>query len=165
MPSHRQKFRLLLIAAAAMLGWPSVAYSGQISAANPQSVYAAITKAGDVAEFSTAPEQDPGILVKTSSGFVFIVYFHGCQNHVNCKYINMTSTFGTTNSAPVDWINTKNSVMEHARIFSPKEKNITIAMTINLMGDGMSEELFLQYYRLWGGKLIGFRSDIASAPW
>jgi len=66
--------------------------AGAICASNPQSVMAAMEKAGFKPKLSKDNDGDP-MIESDEAVYHFDVYFYGCANHINCDSLRFEAVF------------------------------------------------------------------------
>lgn len=112
--------RLLLLAAigiaAASLSTPAAAEdtapcdAGMVCASNPDTVIAALTKAGVKPKLDKDGSEDPMLEVE-GDAYRYQVYFYGCKEHKNCDSLRFEVVFNkepeNTNELANKWNSTK----------------------------------------------------------
>jgi hypothetical protein len=140
---------LILAAGLAALTAPSLAQAKNVTA-DPGVVAAALQKGGYRTEITKDSVGDPLILSSTS-GYNFGIYFYGCDNGKACKTVQFSSSFDPDTTPGLTELNQYARENRWGRVYLDEDNDPVIEMDIDLEDGGMSEELFidnLEYFEL-----------------
>ncbi|NBC36355.1 hypothetical protein GTZ99_07260 [Novosphingobium sp. FSY-8] len=129
--------------------------SGQIRASNPDSVVAALQRAGYRADFSRDSGGDP-MITSASSGKTFIIFFYGCDSGNACKSIQFYAGFPGARNASFEALNTWNAKRRFGRAYRADNGAARVEMDIQLTNGGISDALFTDNLDLWTSLMAKF---------
>ena len=153
--------KMLMFALAAGLAGSAVqAGAAIVRAQDPQSVVAALQKAGYQAELTKDDSGDP-MIKSASSGTHFSVFFYNCTAHKDCETIQFYAGYHLDkNPVGIDKMNEWNRTMRFGRAYIDNQKDPTLEMDIDLDAGGMSDDLFKDNLDYWTSIMSQFEKQI-----
>ncbi|HEX5183662.1 MAG TPA: YbjN domain-containing protein [Allosphingosinicella sp.] len=153
--------KMLMFALAAGLGASAVpAGAAMVRAQDPQSVVAALQKAGYRARLDTDKTGDP-VVRSASSGTDFSVFFYNCTDHKDCRTVEFYSGYHLDkNPVGLDKMNDWNRTMRFGRAYLDDQKDPVLEMDVDLDAGGMSDDLFKDNLDYWTSVMSRFEKHI-----
>ena len=145
-----------IAAFALMLG--GAAHAQQVTAANPQSVVAALQAGGYKATLEKDASGDPRIQ-SAASGANFVVTFYGCTANRDCDTVTFYAGW-TGSKATVQQINAWNRDKRFSRAYIDKDGDPVIEFDVNLDDGGMSQALFIDNVQFWEAAIGSFTKHV-----
>lgn len=159
---------LLTIVAAASLATESApaspapiqrAESGRVSVADPNSLVAALQKAGYKAKL-TYDEGKPEI-ESSAAGATFYLYFQNCESKDGCEDVMIQSAYDMASDAvSLQTINTFNKDNRWARAYLDDESDPILEMDLVFANRQMDEAAFIEGMKAWDEVLGRFHKVI-----
>lgn len=143
---------------AAMLLCATAAPAQSVSAAYPESVAAALLKAGYKAEVTTDSTGDP-MIKSAASGWNYRIVFYGCDNNRACQDVVFTAGFDMDDGMAMDSVNSWNQNKLVGRVYLDDESDPHIDHLVVGM-DGMSAAAFDRLLQRWETALDDFTDYI-----
>ena len=150
--------RVSLTIAAIALTLGSAAHAQQVSAANPQSVVAALQSGGYKATLEKDSTGDPRIK-SAASGANFVITFYGCTANRNCKTVTFYAGW-TGSKATVAQMNAWNKDKRFSRAYIDKDGDPVFEFDVDLDDGGMSQALFIDNVEFWEAAMGGSTKHI-----
>lgn len=132
-----------------------------VTAANPQSVVAALQAAGYRAELTKDESGDP-LIKSSSSGTDFLVVFYACTRNVACKTVQFYAGYADPKNATLARLNQWNAEHRFGRAYLTDKGSARIEMDVDLDAGGMSRALFTDNLQVWTQVMSAFESFIYS---
>lgn len=101
---------------------------------------------------------DP-MIMSSASGTDFAIYFYGCTDNANCKWVLFKVGYDLENGTTADTINRWNADTLFGRAYLDDEADPWLEMSVNMDG-GVSRANFEDTYDWWEVILDGFESHI-----
>ena len=152
------KFKWLALAAAAAVH-SAPAASQMVTAQDPQSIAAALQKAGYPAQVGTDKVGDP-LVTSSRSGTTFQIYFYNCTANANCATVTFHSGYDLKTNIGLEKINEWNRTKRFGRAYLDKENDPILEMDVDLDDGGVSTALFHDNVEFWASVLGEFEKHI-----
>ena len=146
------------VIAACALAMGTAVSAQQVTAANPQSVVAALQAGGYKATLEKDDSGDPRIK-SAASGANFLVTFYCCTANRDCDTITFYAGW-TGSKAKVQQINEWNREKRFSRAYIDKDGDPVIEFDVNLDDGGMSQALFIDNVQFWEAAIGGFTKHV-----
>jgi hypothetical protein len=150
------KFSLAIAALALSIG--GAASAQQVTAADPQSIIAALQSGGYKAVLGKDGSGDPRI-ESAASGAKFVVTFYGCTKNAACKTVTLYAGWSGGKATP-EQINEWNKNRRFSRAYIDKDGDPVIEFDIDLDDGGMSQALFIDNVQFWESAIGGFKKHL-----
>ena len=147
-----------LFLAVAALTFAGGAHAQTVTAANPQSVIAALQAGGYKAVLDKDSTGDPRI-ESAASGAKFLITFYGCTANRNCKTVTFYAGWTGTKATLGD-MNEWNKNKRFSRAYIDKDGDPVIELDVDLDDGGMSQALFLDNIEFFEAAMGGFKKHI-----
>jgi hypothetical protein len=147
-----------LAASAAFVTVPATA-AGLVQAQDPQTLVAALQKAGYRAELGADKGGDP-MITSGASGTTFQIYFYNCTANKDCATVQFHSGYDLKTATPLETLNEWNRDERFGRAFLDKDNDPVVEMDVDLDDGGMSPELFIDNIEFWTAILTDFEKRI-----
>lgn len=122
--------------------------------AEPNQIAGLLQTEGYVAKIDKDQDDDPTVR-SSSQRAKWSIYFYGCSKHINCKAVQLHSSFTTQGKVSLDQVNTWNRTQRFATAVLDKDGDVTIKMDVHL-GAGVSEDAFKNDLGVWDSQLGEF---------
>lgn len=150
--------KLRLAATAIALFAAPAAHAQMVTAANPQSVIAALQSGGYKAALDKDSTGDPRIK-SAATGSNFVVNFYGCEKNVRCKTLTFYAGW-TGSKATIGDMNEWNKVKRFSRGYIDKDGDPVMEFDLDLDDGGMSSALFIDNVEFWEASMGAFKKHI-----
>ncbi len=140
------------------LATATVAPAQMVTAANPQSVVAALQAGGYKAQLDKDSTGDPRI-TSAATGSRFVINFYGCTNNVQCKTLTFYAGW-TGTKATVGDMNEWNKTKRFSRGYIDKDGDPVMEFDLDLDDGGMSTALFQDNVEFWEASMGAFKKHI-----
>ena len=150
--------KIMFIAAIAALTIGTAAQAQMVTAANPDSVVAALQAGGYKATLEKDSTGDPRIK-SAASGSNFVVTFYGCTANKNCKTVTFYAGWSGT-KANIELMNDWNKAKRFSRAYIDKDGDPVMEFDVDLDDGGMSQALFNDNVEFWEAAMGGFKKHI-----
>ena len=138
---------------------PVAAVPGKVSLADPNSLVAALQKAGYKAKL-TYEEGKPEI-ESSAAGATFYLYFQNCESKEGCEDIMVQSAYDTdAGKVSLETINQFNKDNRWARAYLDDEKDPILESDLMFVGRQMDEAAFIEGLKAWDDVLGRFHKAI-----
>jgi Putative bacterial sensory transduction regulator len=135
------------------------AAAGKVSVTDPNSLVAALQKAGYKAKL-TYDEGKPEI-ESSASGATFYLYFQNCESKDGCEDVMVQSAYDMAKDAvSLDTINKFNKDNRWARAYLDDESDPVIEMDLVFAGKQLDESTFVEGMKAWDDVLGRFHTAI-----
>lgn len=145
--------------AAALLPTLAQAQTGNIVAADPQAVLAAMQDFGFVATIETDNEGDPKIVSRISKTR-FGVFFYGCTGNVDCASVQFYAGYDIDGTMSALKANEWNRDRLFTKATIDDEGDPAIEMDANLDDDGIGPRNFADLLDIWRRSVEDFEAFI-----
>jgi Putative bacterial sensory transduction regulator len=152
--------KLNLAAAIIAMSVASAAHAQMVTAANPQSVVAAMQAGGYKAVLDKDSTGDPRIN-SAASGSNFVVNFYGCEKTRACKTLTFYAGW-TGTKATVGDMNEWNKAKRFSRGYIDKDGDPVMEFDLDLDDGGMSQALFIDNVEFWEASISAFKKHIGN---
>ena len=147
---------------AASLAAPSLAVgpaaAQELSAANPAGLADALQDLGYRASLETDSEGDP--LIRSSmEGMNYRIVFYGCEEHRDCKYLQLSAGFDLDNGTTMDVINDWNRSKIAGSAYLDDENDPYLKYFLTTVG-GLSQQTFEDTIDWWRVAISDFKVHI-----
>lgn len=150
--------KIAYLAALGAFALSTTAQAQTVTAANPQSVVAALQAGGYKAILGKDSSGDPKI-ESASSGSRFIVNFYGCTNNVRCSSVTFWAGWSGTKATLHD-INEWNKNKRFSRAYIDSAGDPIMEFDVDLDEGGMSQALFIDNLEVWEGAIAAYKKHI-----
>lgn len=155
-----RKFLTAALAGIALQSAPAMAEP--LVKADPQQIATVLRDAGYKAKIDKDSTGDP-MIESGASGYVFFIYFYGCQEAKNCTTLQFEASFDPGNrTITLEDINAYNLARRFGTGAIAKNGEPIIRMDIDLEDGGMSKELFLDNFEFWEVSISRFADMVFS---
>ena len=147
------------LAAASMAAQGAPAAPGMVSLADPNSLVAALQKAGYKAKLTY--EQGKPEIESSAAGATFYLYFQNCEAKEGCEDIMVQSAYDVDKDAvSLETINTFNKDNRWARAYLDDERDPVLESDLMFTGKQMDEDAFIGGIKAWDDVLGRFHKAI-----
>lgn len=149
--------RLSLLALGMAVAAPAVAAdnaacgAGMVCASNPQTIVAALQKAGYTAELTKDDTGDP-MINSAASGYKFSVMFYGCEKAAKCDSVQFQASFDANDSVTADYVNKWNRDKRFMQASVNDEKEMQLRYDVATIG-GVNATNFKDVLDWWSAML------------
>lgn len=147
-----------LAATFAMLAVPAQAQT--VSAANPESIVAALQDKGYQAKLGKDDGGDP-MIESATDGTKFFIFFFGCTNNRACATLQFYAGFKNNGKSNITTMNDWNKAKRFGRAYIDKDNDPVIDMDLDLDDGGMSRALFDDNVEFWAALIPTFKAHIS----
>ncbi|HUD91041.1 YbjN domain-containing protein [Sphingobium sp.] len=159
-------FRLSLVALGFALSVPAEAATeskadcaaDMVCAANPQSIVAALQKAGYTAELTKDSLGDP-MINSAAAGYTFSVLFYDCTDHLKCESLQLQASFDPNEKVTTDYVNKWNTGKRFVRAAVNDKHEMDLRYDVATIG-GLNSVNFRDVLDWWTS-LLGDYSNFA----
>lgn len=103
---------------------------------------------------------DDPMITSKAAGLNFVILFYGCKDHLNCTSIQFSSSFTLTDGTDAKAMNAWNVENRYGRAYMDKDGDAIIRYEFNMVGDGISMEVFNDNFEIWESLLNDFKAHI-----
>lgn len=125
--------------------------AGMVCASNPQTIVAALQKAGYTAELSKDDTGDP-MINSAASGYRFSVMFYGCEKAAKCDSLQFQATFDAHKGVTPEYVNKWNRAKRFIRASMNDEKELQLRYDVATIG-GVNQANFKDVLDWWAAML------------
>lgn len=148
-----------LLAALAAASLSAQAAPGKVSLTDPNSLVAALQKAGYKAKL-TVKEGKPEI-ESSAAGATFYLYFQNCEGAEGCEDVMVQSAYDLDkNAVTLEAINAFNKDNRWARAYLDDENDPVLEMDLIFAGKQLDEGTFIDSVKAWDDVLGRFHKAI-----
>ncbi len=149
-----------VLTAALVAGLTSpLAAQEMINASNALDVLVAVRDLGYRATLEKDSVDDPMISSK-ASGLNYVILFYGCTDHQNCQSLQFSSSFDLTDGTTAEAMNAWNNENRYGRAYIDENNDPVIRYEFNMVGVGISKEVFNDNFEIWESLLNDFKIHI-----
>jgi hypothetical protein len=146
------------VAGLALLPSLALAQEAPITAADPESVRAAIVAYGHKGRMDTSDQGNPMILARAGD-INYAVYFYGCENGVNCLDLQFSAWWEMEQPLTAEFANDFNSNWVMGKVWIDDAGNPTLNMSVVGTG-GITEANFVDTLKVWEGVIDTFLQEL-----
>lgn len=150
--------RMVGAALAAGLLAARAAGAQEVSAADPQSVLEAVRAFGHKARLDTDDDGFPVVRARVED-INYGIQFYGCDGTVNCRQLQLASSFDLDAGLTTDFVNTWNEDWVIGRLSVDEAGDPLFTYFLTTEG-GLGPENFQAVLQLWTDSLLGVVEDI-----
>ena len=147
-----------VLLAALLLPSLAAAQANPISAANPESIRAAILAYGHKARLETGSDGNPVIRGRMDN-INYDVFFLNCDGGQNCLDLQFSTGFDVETALTPEWANQWNMDWAMGRVAVDEQGDPYMTYAVSGVG-GMSEEYFRGIMEAWEAIVTDFLDDI-----
>lgn len=154
--------KLTMAAFASLVVLCSPAVAEPLVKADAQQISAILQQSGYKAKVDKDSTGDP-MIESGASGYIFYIYFYGCEKGANCTSLQFEASFDPGNrTITLEDINSYNVARRFGTGALDKNGDPVVRMDVDLEAGGMSKELFLDNFAFWETTVARFADMVFS---